>query len=180
MWRLALLGLLGLAAACRGPAPAKAPEPRAFDHFQRAIHKGDYLAAYELLPLTFRRVYSKADFVRMMAGEAVVPARLQPPPDPFPKATPREAIRSLVVAWEGERWDVILDLVPARYREHVTVDTLRAQLQDPEQRMMLHRLAESLNAPIAEHGDHARMAYGAGYEVQLVREPDGWKIEDLD
>jgi hypothetical protein len=110
MRRLAWPGLLvvvGLAGACRRPAPA-APAPTAFEKFQTAIHKGDYLAAYELLPITFRQTYSKADFVRMMAGEAVIPASLQPPPPTFSNATPREAIRAFVLAWQRERWDVIL------------------------------------------------------------------------
>lgn len=179
MRRLALIGLLGLVVACRRPAP-EAPAPTAFEKFQTAIHKGDYLAAYELLPITFRQTYSKADFVRMMAGEAIVPARLQPPPPTYANATPREAIRAFVLAWQRERWDVILRLVPSRYRERVNVETIREQFAAPEHHKMMLQLAQSLDTAIAVDGDRARMAYGAGSEVRFVREEDGWKIEDLD
>jgi hypothetical protein len=44
----------------------------------------------------------------------------------------------------------------------------------------MRQLAESVDTAIAVDGDRARMAYGPGLEVRLVREPDGWKIDDLD
>lgn len=175
MWRLVLLGL---ALACSRPAPS---EPRAIDRLETAIDKGDYFAAYDLMPGKFRAVYSKADFVRMMAGEAVIRTpRSVSPPETFTNATPRDAVRWFVLAWKRQRWDLILALVPTRYRERLTTDKLRAQFDEPAQRALLLALADSMNNPIAEDGDRARMAFGSGYQLRLVLEPDGWKIEDLD
>ena len=178
MWRLVLLGL---AVACSRPAPS---QPRPIDRLETAISERDYPAAYDLMPQEFRWVYSRQDFVRMMAGEVITPGPPAPPSKPavaaFTNATPREALQSLVRAWKAKRWDVILGLVPDRYRAMLSAEKIGKQLEEQEQRETLLLLTRSLNNPIEENGDRARMTYGDAREVQFVHEPDGWKIEDLD
>ena len=171
--------MLALLAACARPPPVP---PHPIDGIKTAISKGDYLAAYELMPSKFRKVYSTADFVRMMAGERITPPPppSKPAPEVFANTTPREAVRSFVLAWQRRRWDVMMGLVPTRYREHLSADKIREQIEQPEQRAMLQALVDDLDNLIDEDGDQARMSYGGRYEVRLVREDDGWKIDDLD
>lgn len=180
MWRVVLLGLVVV--ACRRPA---APQPRPIDRLETAIGEHDYLAAYELMPREFRWVYSKADFLRMMEGEVVTPTppsavKTPAPDDTFTNATPREALRSFVRAWEAKRWAVVLRLVPSKYRTFLNEDKVRQQLEQPEQRAVLRLLIDGSKNPIDEQDDRATMTYGDKYQVVFVLESDGWKIQDLD
>jgi hypothetical protein len=97
--------------------------------------------------------------------------------------TPRAALRSFVRALERRRYDVVLRLAPTSRRAGLSVAGLRDFWEGAhkvENAERLARLKASLDAPIVETGDEARMPYGATDEARLVREDGDWKIEDPD
>jgi hypothetical protein len=105
------------------------------------------------------------------------------PFDLHAQKTPRAALRSFVRGIERKRYDVLLRLVPNRYRSVVTAETLRDYWEGErrdENRKLLDDLRHNMNAPIVESGDEARMPYGQGSEVHFLREDGLWKIEDPD
>ena len=100
----------------------------------------------------------------------------------YSQKTPREALRSFVRAYRLERWDVMLRLVPNKYRERMTVEMVENQFQGPradEVATMLNLIEANLDAPITDKGNEARMSFGDRYEVELVREDGQWKLRDL-
>lgn len=100
--------------------------------------------------------------------------------DFYPSGTPADALSSFVRALEAGRWDVVLSLMPASDRVGLDAETLGTRLA--ERREGLTRLAALLksasNAPIEIVGQRATMTYGESYTARLLRESDGWKIED--
>src|SRR5262245_46656197 len=129
MWRLVLI-VLGLVAACGRPAPS---QPRPIDQLATTIQERDYLAAYDLMPKEFRWVYSRSDFVRMMAGEVITPGAKSPKPrEAFTNGTPREALDTFVRAWKLKRWDVIVRLTPTAFSSKLTADEIRVRLERPD------------------------------------------------
>ena len=105
------------------------------------------------------------------------------PFDLYAQGTPRAALRSLVRAVELRRYDVVLRLIPNRYRAAASPDKLRAYWEGarkPENQKLLKNLRGNIGAPIVESGDEARMPYGENAEVRFVREDGLWKVEDLD
>src|SRR5690606_30632553 len=105
------------------------------------------------------------------------------PIDFYSQATPRDALRSFVRAYELERWDVMLRFVPSKYRERMTVDKMREQFkgsQRAEIESMMNMIRANLDEPITDKGNEARMPYGDRFEVKFVLEEGKWKIQDLD
>jgi hypothetical protein len=103
--------------------------------------------------------------------------------EPWSQKTPRAALRSFVRALGERRYDVVLRLCPMRRRSGLTIEALRAFWEGEhkaENDALVGRLAGALGAPVVEVGDEARIPYGAGSEVRLVREDGAWKIEDPD
>jgi CRP-like cAMP-binding protein len=101
------------------------------------------------------------------------------------QATPREALRSFVRAGRARRYDLLVELVPDRWRRALTPDQLRADWEGPRQDEIARLLADLhaavlRDAPIAEKGDEATMAYGERQRVRFVREGGKWRIEDPD
>ena len=79
-------------------------------------------------------------------------------------------------AVELRRYDVVLRLIPNRYRAAASPDKLRAYWEGarkPENQKLLKNLRGNI-------GDEARMPYGENAEVRFVREDGLWKVEDLD
>jgi hypothetical protein len=96
------------------------------------------------------------------------------------QGTPRAALRTFVRAAESGRFDVLLRLVPSRFRTSVTADKLRAFWQGEAAapaRAMLRELRLNLDARIYEEGDEAYMPYGARRQARFVREDGVWKLE---
>jgi hypothetical protein len=96
--------------------------------------------------------------------------------------TPRAAIRTFVRALDARRYDVLLRLVPDRLRGGLTPDRLRAFWEDSDadaHRRLLAKIRAAVAAPLVESGDEAHAPLPDAGEVRLVREPGGWKIEDL-
>ncbi len=176
-----LVALLLVGCGSKGP---EAGEPRATGELKVALAQPDYPAAYRLMPPAFRDNYSEEEFVRMMMGEVVVPRaggaepearKAQPAPD-----TPRAALEAFLVAYRGEQWEAMLQLVPDRYRERLDAAAIEKQFQDEHNREMMEQIAEGVDGPIEERGDRAILRYGGRFEVKLVRENGRWKIEDID
>lgn len=103
--------------------------------------------------------------------------------DYYGQKTPRAALRAFVRALERKRWDVILRLVPSRYRQTVTADKLRTYWEGEraaDNQALLRDLRANIGARIAEEGDEAHMPYGQRSEVRFVREDGLWRIDDPD
>jgi len=99
------------------------------------------------------------------------------------QGTPRAALRTFVRALDEGRYDVVLRLVPNRYRAGLSVDELRAfweGARKKEHAALLAELRASLNAPIVESEDEAHLPSPSGREIRLVREGGQWKVEDPD
>jgi hypothetical protein len=99
------------------------------------------------------------------------------------QGTARAALRTFVRALEARRYDVVLRLVPNRYRAGLTTERLRAYWENDdakEHAAMLAQLRTALGGPLEESGDEAHLPYPPGREARLVREGGQWKIEDPD
>ena len=100
----------------------------------------------------------------------------------YGQQTPRAALRSFVRALELGRYNVVLRLVPTRFRATVTVESLREYWEGArkaENAKLLEALRANMGAPIVELGDEAHMPYG-DREVRFLREEGLWRIEDPD
>lgn len=100
----------------------------------------------------------------------------------YTQSTPRDALRSFLRAYRLRRWDVMLRFVPDEFRQHMDEDKLREQFEGERQAELdaiMLRLEDSIDEPIQDNGNEARMSYGDS-EVEFVRENGVWKIQDLD
>ena len=110
--------------------------------------------------------------------------------DFYSQATPRQAIRSFLRAFERHRFDILLRFVPAAKKvtdeRYPALDEARLRESwDGPQREEMERISQGLKAAlpqasIEETVDRATMSYGDRGTVQLVREQGIWKIEDFD
>jgi hypothetical protein len=103
--------------------------------------------------------------------------------DWYSQRTPWQTVRSFVRAVEARRWDVLLRLLPEADRTGMTEDRLREMLAGEGEEALDHLAAgirSALDGDIEEHGDHATLAYGERYRVELVREGDVWCVADPD
>jgi hypothetical protein len=99
------------------------------------------------------------------------------------QGTPRAALRTFIRALDARRYDVVLRLVPDRYRGAVTVDRLRELWEGAkkdEHRALLERIRAAVTGPLTESGDEARLPLPPDREVVLWREDGVWKIVDPD
>ena len=107
--------------------------------------------------------------------------RLERPPfEPFGQETPRAALGAFIRAIEGQRYDILVGLAPARYRADITPDKLARywQQQGAERtRALLRDLRLALDGHIVEEGDAALLLYGTGRQARFVREEGLWRIE---
>ena len=101
----------------------------------------------------------------------------------FGQATPREALRSLVRASREQRWDVMLDLAPRRYRMGLSEDDLALAWTDGPQAEALReardRLAQRLAGTIRADAHQAILDLGDGEFARLEREKDRWVVVDF-
>lgn len=105
------------------------------------------------------------------------------PTDLYARETPAAALRALVLASRHQRWDVLVELAPRRYRLGLSAEDLRAAWTDGEQGAALRaardRLAEHLADPIVADEHEARLDLGKGRAARLEREPDGWVVVEF-
>ena len=99
------------------------------------------------------------------------------------QATPRAVVRTFIRALDARRYDIVLRLVPDRYRAGLSAERLRA-FWEGEQRVehqaLLARIRAAAQAPVTETGDEARLSVAPDRVVRLEREAGQWKIEDPD
>ena len=102
----------------------------------------------------------------------------------YSQSTPREALRSFVRAYRLRRWDVMLRFVPNKFRERMDAGKMRQQFEGDSQEdadVMMKMLEASVEHPITNRGNEARMSFGGNrYEVQFIREDGLWKIRDIE
>ncbi|HTB59928.1 MAG TPA: hypothetical protein VLC06_18780 [Polyangia bacterium] len=97
------------------------------------------------------------------------------------QATPRAAVRTFVRALDAHRYDVVLRLVPERYRVGLSAARLRTFWEGDhpdEHQRLLARIRAAVHGPLTETGDEARLSVAPDGEMRLVREAGQWKIED--
>jgi hypothetical protein len=101
----------------------------------------------------------------------------------FGQSTPREALRSLVRASREQRWDVMLDLAPRRYRMGLSQEDLALAWTEGAQAKSLQeardRLAERLSGTIRADAHQAILDLGDGEFARLEREKDRWVVVDF-
>lgn len=97
--------------------------------------------------------------------------------------TPRHALRALVWATRAQRWDVVLELAPKRYRMGLSEDDLRIAWTEGEYADVLTHardvVATHLGDPIVADAHEATLVVGTGHRVHLEREGDQWVIVDF-
>ncbi len=101
----------------------------------------------------------------------------------YDQTSPRAALRSFLRAYRLGRYDIMLRFVPERYRSRMDAAKMKAQFEGPSKEdaeAMIDSLEASVEEPIAERGNEARMSYGERFEVKFVREEGLWKLKDLD
>jgi len=101
----------------------------------------------------------------------------------YSHASPREALRSFIRAYNLKRWDVMLMFVPDKYRKRMNIDKVKKQFHGDDREAMasmMNMLEANIDEPIQDKGNEARMPYGEKYEVTFLREDGKWKIQDLD
>lgn len=105
------------------------------------------------------------------------------PTDVYAQRTPRQALRALVRATRSERWDVLVELAPRRYRLGLSEEDLRVAWTEGTQGEALReardRLATHLADPIQADADEARLKMGQGHIARLEREGDRWVVVEF-
>jgi hypothetical protein len=99
------------------------------------------------------------------------------------QATPRAAVQTFIRAVDARRYDIVLRLVPDRYRAGLSAERLRMFWEGEQKtahQALLTRLRQAAQAPLTETGDEARLLVAPDRVVRLVREGGLWKIEDPD
>lgn len=110
--------------------------------------------------------------------------------DLYGQATPRQAVKAFLRAFERGRYDLLVRFVPDAKRldeqGNVMLDegALRTSWEGPQKDDML-RVTQGLraalgSAPIEEQNDHATMPYGQHATLALVKEHGLWKIDTFD
>ncbi len=168
-WRISLALILGLGCGPQAPPPAAPQQP-----------------TYRSMPEAFRRTYNEAEFERMLRGEVVIPERASNPgpeaPDEpeFSMATPRAALLSFLLCYQKRDFVRMLQLIPDRYKNNMTAESLERQFGEEGTQEMMEKLSDGADGPIEERGDQATLRYGDRYQLQMIREDGGWKISDID
>ncbi len=105
------------------------------------------------------------------------------PTDRYAQHTPRQALLALVRATRAERWDVVLQLAPRRYRLGLSEKDLEVAWTEGEHgealRASRDRLAAHLADPIIADADEASLDMGQGHIARLEREGDRWVVVEF-
>ncbi len=105
------------------------------------------------------------------------------PTDLYAQSTPREALRTFVRAVQNERWDVLVELAPERYRVGLAEEDLQAAWSEGPQsealREALNRLEKGLSGPIEEDAHQAILRLDDGHVARLEREGERWVVVEF-
>lgn len=105
------------------------------------------------------------------------------PTDVYAQSTPRQALRAMVIASRRERWDVMLELAPRRYRTGLSVKDLERAWTEGEHAQALRerrdRLADHLSDAIVQDAHEATLDLGEGHMARLEREGSRWVVVEF-
>lgn len=105
------------------------------------------------------------------------------PTDLYRQDTPRQALRTFVLATHMERWDVLLGLAPRRFRTGLTVDALARAWTNGHQAQAMRdardRLVAHLEDPIVADAHDAVLTISEDHRVRFEREADRWVIVEF-
>ena len=133
----------------------------------------------------------QAEAIVMLAPDLPVRAVLtsagwrfaEDPTDIYAQGTPRQALRALVLASRHERWDVLIQLAPKRYRMGLSAEDLRTAWTEGEHAEVLSEardaVAGHLADPIVADAHEAVLEIGPGHVARLEREGDLWVVVDF-
>ena len=109
--------------------------------------------------------------------------------DLYGQATPKQAVRAFLRAFERKRYDILMRFVPDAKKGDGTLPPLdEARLreswegpQKDDMRRVTQGVAAALtSSPIEESADHASLPYGGSGTLTLLREHGVWKVEKLE
>jgi hypothetical protein len=109
--------------------------------------------------------------------------------DLYGQATPKQAVKAFLRAFERKRYDILMRFVPDAKKGDGPLPPLdEARLRESwegPQKDDMRRVAQGVAAalatqPIEESADHAALPYGGSGTLTLVREHGVWKIEKFD
>jgi hypothetical protein len=101
----------------------------------------------------------------------------------YPQDSPKNTLRSFIRAVELKRYDVLLRFVPNQWRQAMTPEKLKAELEGRKRQEvedLVRKLRVALDNPIEIQGDEARMEYGDRTTLKFKKEDGVWKIEDFE
>lgn len=105
------------------------------------------------------------------------------PLDLYAQSTPRQALRTLVLASRQERWDVLVRLAPQRYRVGLAPEDLERAWTEgdssTELRAARDLLANHLWDPIVADAHEATLSLGDGRVARLEREGARWVVVEF-
>jgi hypothetical protein len=105
------------------------------------------------------------------------------PLDLYAQETPRQALRTLVMASRQARWDVLVRLAPQRYRVGLAPEDLERAWTEGESARELQAardlLADHLWDPIVADAHDASLALGDGRVARLEREGARWVVVEF-
>jgi hypothetical protein len=105
------------------------------------------------------------------------------PLDVYAQDTPRQALRTLVLASRRQRWDVLVRLAPQRYRVGLAPEDLARAWTKGESARALQAardlLADHLWDPIVADAHDATLALGDGRVARLEREGARWVVVEF-
>lgn len=103
--------------------------------------------------------------------------------DLFPTRTPEESARSLILAFDAQRFDVLHRLMPEEKRKELPLKEFQAMFQGDYGETMttaIDALRLALEgAPFEVMGNRASLPYGKGRVLGLVLERGSWRVESF-
>lgn len=122
----------------------------------------------------------------LLAACSTPPPPLPPPPPPPPPVAavdepPRHAARAFLDAAAARDADAMLLLLSSRWRAGLSPAKLLADL-DAGGTLAADRLGRAratLLTPAQLTADEARFPIDGTHALRLVREPDGWRVDEL-
>ena len=105
----------------------------------------------------------------------------QNPLDFYPQNTPQQALRSFVLAYSRQRFDVLLRFVPKSLESKLTVDALKQRFtSEPKISAQVERLRQHSEAPLIVEDTIARLPLGEDQEAVLLLEEGRWRVQRLE
>jgi hypothetical protein len=105
------------------------------------------------------------------------------PTDIYAQDSPRSALRALVLASRHQRWDVLIQLAPKRYRMGLSAEDLRKAWTKGEHAEVLGEardaVARHLADPLVADAHEAVLEIAPGHVARLEREGDRWVVVDF-